>query len=240
MTEMHARPALKNAIGMLFVEDFDDQSGITVFDDPDPLASPDPHAVAPEIPKAIDVDLLRAEAFAAGADAAREQADAQRAAAAARLFETLAGQLAETADFARAHAETIADAVAGVALGAVAALLPAACAKHGQAEAAALAEAILPGLVHAPHVVIRLHPDTAEVLAPVIARLDPEMRGRVVVIPTETFKAADLRISWQDGQASSDLEAVARDIGATFARFGLIDTPRIPAAAAASAMGDRE
>jgi hypothetical protein len=240
MPEIHMSPVLKNAIGVLFVEDFDDQSGITVFDDPEPPGSPDPRAISPEPPRAIDVDALRAESFEAGINVARERADVQLTAAAAKLFEALAGQLGESAEVARAHAETVADSVARVALGAVAALLPAACAKHGKAEVAALAGAILPGLIHAPHVAIRIHPAAADVLAPVIARLDPDMQGRVVIVPTETLAAGDLRISWQDGQASSDVEAVARAIGATFARFGLIDAPRISAAATESAMGDRE
>ena len=59
-------------------------------------------------------------------------------------------------------------------------MLPALCARHGAAEVAALTRAVLPALAREPRVTIRVSPHVVAAVEQELARLDPELHGRVV------------------------------------------------------------
>jgi flagellar biosynthesis/type III secretory pathway protein FliH len=224
----HAVPS--RAFAALFAEDFDDPPGVTILDDESDAPAPDdpePAAAAIEIP-AIDLDAERADAFARGRDAALADiaaATADHAREQTRLLAEIAARLADAEAAGRVFAERSAEAVARLLLGAIAGVLPAACARHGEREAVAIARAVLPALTRAPEVTIRAHPENAPALRRLLGTLDPRLRERVRLADSDRVAAGDLRIAWADGEAARDAAALWRGVAAVLAEIGLIDLP---------------
>ncbi|HEX3346900.1 MAG TPA: hypothetical protein VHS58_02220 [Acetobacteraceae bacterium] len=212
-------------LGALFIEDFNDDAGITVLDD-EPTDVPPPAEPSAPPPAAPDIDAIRDEAFADGLRAGTERAEAQRTEALARLATALTESLAETAATSRAHAEESATAIARVALGALCAALPTICARFGAAEVAALARAVLPGLSAAPRIAIRVHPADTRALEVAVASLEPELVSRLEITPSAALPEGDLRMGWQDGHASRETGPLLRAIGDELAMLGLLDDGR--------------
>ena len=55
-----------------------------------------------------------------------------------------------------------------------------------------------------------------------LARLDPELHGRVALVPTDAVAPGDARIAWQDGAAGRDATALWREVAAALAPFDLL------------------
>jgi flagellar assembly protein FliH len=214
------RPAI------LFAEDFDAPPGITVLDDPPEEPEPPPPPPPPAITEA-DLAVARADAYAEGHRNGLAQAAADRAEVTRQMLGTIAERLAGAGAEAKRIAEEQADAVARLLLGTLAAVLPATCARHGAAEVAALTRAVLPALVREPRVTIRISPHVVRAVEQELARLDPDLHGRVSLVPTDAVAPGDARIAWQDGAAVRDAAALWREVVGALAPLGLL--PSVPA-----------
>ncbi len=207
------RPAI------LFAEDFDAPPDITVLDDP-----PDEPELPPPPPAITEADVIaaRADAYAEGHRNGLAQAAADRA----EVTRQMLGVIAERLHGARAEASQVAeqhaDAVARLLMGTLATMLPALCARHGAAEVTSLTRAVLPALVREPRVTIRISPHVVSAVEQELARLDPELHGRVSLVPTDAVAPGDVRIAWQDGAAVRDAASLWREVAAALAPFDLL------------------
>jgi len=192
-------------IGVLYAEDFDAE------DMPPDLAdvAPEPELIEPLF-TAAEVASVRVEAHHAG----RIESEHGVAAARVRLLGSIAAALTDAAAAARQAADAHADAVAKVMLSALAACLPALCARHGAGEVRALARAVLPDLADEPRITVRVYPEMLSAMQAEAASLDPEIVARITWLGSEDILPGDARIAWQDGHA-------ARNGGA--ARLAVID-----------------
>ncbi len=210
------RPAI------LFAEDFDAPPGITVLDDPpEETPSPPPPPPPPAITEA-DIAAARADAYAEGHRTGLAQAAADRAEVTRQMLSTIATRLDGARTEAARIAEEQADALARLLLGTLAIVLPASCARHGAAEVAALTRAVLPALAREPRVTIRVSPHVARAVEQELARLDPELHGRVALVPTDAVAPGDARITWQDGAAVRDAAALWREVAEALAPLDLL------------------
>jgi flagellar biosynthesis/type III secretory pathway protein FliH len=209
--------------GVLFAEDFDEPP-------PRPRDDPaDEPQIIPPVP-APDIDEVRRESFALGeaqgeaaAQARIDEAALARDEHSRRLLERVADGLHAAAAESGRVAEQGAEALAQLLLGTLGTLLPALCARHGPAEVAALARAVLPSLAHVPNAVIRVAPGAVERLEGELARLDPDLRARLTVAASDAMPDGDVRITWQDGSASRDTARLWQAIGEVLAPIGLLD-----------------
>ena len=228
-----ARPPVRPAI--LFAEDFDAPPGITVLDDLPP--EPEPPPPPPPPPPAITEEQLaaaRADAYAEGHRNGLAQAAADRAEVSRQMLGVIADRLGDASGEAARLAGEQADALARLLLGTLAAVLPATCARHGAAEVAALTRAVLPALVREPRVTIRISPHVVGAVERELARLDPELHGRVALVPTDAVPPGDVRIAWQDGAAVRDAAALWREVAEALAPLDLL--PAGPPAGMPAAM----
>jgi flagellar assembly protein FliH len=202
---------------ILFAEDFDAPPGITVFDDPPGGAEP----VAPAFTEE-ELAAARADAYSEGHSNGLAKAAADRA----EVTRQMLGVIVERLDGARAEAtrvaEESADALARLLLGTLASVLPALCARHGAAEVVALTHAVLPALAREPRVTIRISPHVMRAVEQELGRLDPELHGRVSLVPTDAVVPGDVRITWQDGAAARDAAALWRDVVDALAPLDLL------------------
>lgn len=206
----------KRRPAILFAEDFDLPAGITVLDEADEPEPPPPVFTAAEIAAA------RAEAYAEGHRNGLAQAAADRAEITRQMLAAIAGHLDNARTEAARVAEESADTLARLLLGTLASMLPALCARHGAAEVAALARAVLPGLAREPRVTIRVSPLVARAVEQELDRLDPELHARISLSPTEAVAPGDVRIAWQDGAAIRDAAALWRKVAETLAPLDLL------------------
>jgi hypothetical protein len=217
LTSRGRKPAI------LFDEDFDApdpaavgsaaaMAGITVIDDLPEEVAPPPAPPPPPAITAEDVVTARAEAYAEGHATGLAQAAADRAEVSRQMLVIIADRLAASRDDATRIAEDGAQAVARLLMGALATMLPALCARHGAAEVAALTRAVLPPLIREPRVTIRISPHVSRVVEQALAGLDPDLHGRVVLVPTDAVPPGDARIAWADGAAVRDPGALWRSI----------------------------
>jgi flagellar assembly protein FliH len=195
--------------GSLFAEDFDQPEQPTSPAPPPPTFGP------------AELEAARAEAWAEGHAAGLAQAAAEHAAALARAARSTAEQIAAVRTEAFRHAEAHAEAVARLWLDTLACLFPALCARHGEAEALALAKLVLPGLDGESSVTLRADPALARHLAEAIAELDSAEPGRIRIVPNETAQPGDIRISWSSGLAARDATQLWEQVAAVLADAGL-------------------
>lgn len=206
---------------ILFAEDFDLQSGVTVLDPPD-----EPEVIAPSFtPEAVET--AREAAYADGYSRGLSQAAQDRAEIAGQLLAGIAQSLADAEAAAREAAEASAVAVAELLINSLAALFPTLCARHGAGEVAALARTVLPALDREPRINLRVSPHVLAELEGELDRLDPELRARITVVATDAVAPGDIRIAWQDGAAGRDGAALWAQIATTLAEYGLA-VPEIP------------
>ncbi len=205
-------PAL---VGVLFAEDFDDATGVTVIEAP-----AEPEVIAPVF-SAADLESAHARAYADGRAAGLGEAAATHDHAAREALADIARALetagAELAGLAADHA----DEVARLLLDTLMTLLPATCARHAEAEVRAVARAVLPALQREAAVTVRAHPRTAGAIAEEIERLDPELAARIRLLPADHLAASDIRIGWADGGAVRDTDAAWREIAEVLEQSGL-------------------
>lgn len=203
----HAPSAGKRRPAILFAEDFDVPAGVTVLDDPTDQPEPPP-------PVFTEAELAsaRAEAYAEGHGNGLAKATADRAEVTRQMLGIIAERLEAAHSEAARVAEESADALARLLLGTLASMLPALCAHHGAVEVVSLVHAVLPALTREPHVTIRISPHVVRDVEQELGRLDPELHGRVSLVPTDAVVPGDVRISWQDGAASRDAQALWREV----------------------------
>jgi len=212
-------PGRKPAI--LFDEDFDAPpaaAGVIVLDDlPDEVPPPPPPAVTAE-----DVAAARADAYAEGHETGLAQAAADRAEVTRQMLGVIAGRLEGARQDAARVAEEGAQAVARLLMGTLAGMMPALCARHGAAEVAAVARAVLPALVREPRVTIRVSPHLVRAVEQALAGLDPDLHGRVMLVPTDAVPPGDVRIAWADGAAVRETAVLWRSIAEALAPLDLL------------------
>ena len=208
------RPA--RAARVLFAEDFDDVEGVLVIEAP-----PEPEVIVPAF-TAADVEVVRAHAYADGRAAAMAEAEAAHTLAVRTAIAEIAAAMdALTAQQAAAAAREAED-VARLLLDTLMTMLPALCARHGEAEVRGVARAVLPALAREPAVMVRIHPDLVGAVEAELAHLDPEFAGRIRLHPAETLSVGDIRIGWADGSAVRDTAAVWREVAAALSKAGLL------------------
>lgn len=204
----------------LFAEDFDVS--------PAAKRVPEPELIPPGF-SAADIAAARAEAWAEGHAAGVAEAAGTSAAQTRRMLESLATILRETRDQAAATAERTAEQIARLVLDSVAGVLPAMCARHGEAELRALVGRLLPALARELSVAVRLNPAHIPALMRELDQLGPDLAERVQLIPVEAIPPGDLRASWQDGVAVRDTRELCGQIRAVLETSGLLTPAPAPA-----------
>lgn len=212
------RPAI------LFAEDFDAPAGVTVLDDPTESAEPEP----PPVTQA-EAAAAQEKSYAEGFKNGLAQAAADRAEVTAQMLRVIAERLQDADAEARRMVEESAEAVTRLLLGTLATMLPATCARHGDAEVVAAMRAILPALSHEPHVILRISPHVVGAVTQELEQMDSEIAGKISLTPTDAVPPGDVRISWQDGQATRDASALWHDIAETLAPLDLFPIESLPA-----------
>jgi flagellar assembly protein FliH len=208
--------------GLLYAEDFDAP----------PRPPPAPVAVAEPEPVIVEPTYSEADLAAARADGrskGRMEADHGVAALHAKMLGEIARGLAEARADTRDAAAAAAEAVARTMLSALAACLPATCARHGEAEIRAVVRAVLPGLRDEPRIAVRVNPLMLPAMAEEIAALDAEVAAIVVVLPAEQLPPGDVRVTWQDGAAVRDTGRVRAAVADALAALGLLEKEMIDA-----------
>jgi flagellar biosynthesis/type III secretory pathway protein FliH len=190
--------------GMLFAEDFD-------IEEPDVTLAPppEPDVIEPHF-SAADMEAVRDEAWSGGRQAGIAEANAGLAAALARAMAGIRLALIERNSEARECAERAGTGLARVLIASMAGVLPALCRDHGEAEARAVVQAILPELIREPAIAIRIHPRLSDAMREELLRLDPVLSPRVSVVATDAVAFGDVRIDWEDGTAQRDAAAMWR------------------------------
>jgi flagellar assembly protein FliH len=87
-------------------------------------------------------------------------------------------------------------------------------ARHPQAELAALIEESLASLEHAPHLVVRCHPDLCDAMrAAAEERMTASgFAGRLVVMGDPDIRLGDGRLEWADGGVVRDINQISGEI----------------------------
>jgi flagellar assembly protein FliH len=207
---------------ILFAEDFDAPPGVTVLDDA---------ADAPEEEPTFTEETLaaaRADAYAEGHRNGLAKAAADRAEVTLQMLGAIAERLQGGRAEAARVAEESAEALARLLLGTLAGMMPALCARHGAGEVAALARAVLPALAREPRVTIRVSPHVAEAVERELQHLDPDLRERVALLPTDAVPPGDARIAWSDGATGRDAAALWRDVAKALAPLDLLPADLAP------------
>ncbi|WP_404401834.1 flagellar assembly protein FliH [Pelagibacterium halotolerans] len=157
------------------------------------------------------------QGFAAGeAGAAARSADAL--AGAATTLADNAAQMVEALD--RRQKENLREAVtlaASIARKLAAHLI----ARQPHAELTALIQECLGALEHAPHLVVRCHPELSDAIR---SAAEDRIRasgfsGRLVVMGDPDIKLGDGRIEWADGGLVRDMNAISNDINTRISAY---------------------
>ena len=144
------------------------------------------------------------------------------AASRTHMLSLLATGVADGRAGAHAAALAVAESVAKCMLSALTVCLPAMCQQHGPAELAALCQAVLPGLIDEPKVVVRINPQMVPLMQAEVAALDFELAERVHLLPTDAVAPGDARISWGDGSVIRDAGRARRLVEDALASMGLL------------------
>ncbi len=207
-----------SVFGVIYAEDFDDPAL------PDDAAAPpdaEPEPIEPSFTLA-ELEATRTAAFAEGAVAERARLAAEDAAARSRALDALAMALASAAEAARMVTEEIAEGLAQAVLSLVAAGLPALCAHHGESEARALLQSLLPTLGSEPRIIVRLNPNLLDAVRADLAGLDPEIAAVVQLVPTDAMPPGDVRVSWEGGTCQRSTAAACAAVREVLAPLGLL------------------
>ncbi len=198
--------------GLLYAVDFDR-----------PQAPPEPPPPPPPTFGEAELAAARAEAFAHGrAEALAEEEQAQAALRLAAL-QAIGDALSASRDHAARVAEEAAEALSRAVLGTVLAALPATCARHGERELRALTRAVLPALSAEPRITVRLNPHMQDAVSEELGRMEPDLAGRVALLPTDALPPGDISVAWTDGSAVRDARALAAAAREALAPLGLLE-----------------
>jgi flagellar biosynthesis/type III secretory pathway protein FliH len=164
---------------------------------------------------------VRQEAFDEGFRAGAASRDAEIDDALDRAEKLVADSVQTMCANVERAATEAADALAGLLFGVLLTALPATYARHGSAEAAAFAGAILPLLRPEPEIAIRTHAQAQAELMAVISELSPDLRDRIALRPDSTMSPGDVEIAWKDGRAGRNAAEIFAEITAILERFDL-------------------
>jgi flagellar biosynthesis/type III secretory pathway protein FliH len=198
-------------IGVLFAEDFDL-----------PRAAPKAVPVTEPTFSAEDLAVAREAGRREGHQEGLREAAASDIAATRHAVEHIAAQLMTECELAAVRAEEQAQAIARLLLDSLAATFPALCARHGDAEVAAVVRAVLPGLTQEPAITVRVHPASIEPVKREIARLDPELAARVRIVACDAMDPGDVGIAWRNGTAVRDAADLWEQVAAVLLPAGLL------------------
>ena len=202
------RPA--HAPGVLFEEDFDR-----------PASQAEPEVIEPTFSVA-EMATAREDAWREGRDAGVADAAASDAAAARHAVELIAAELNAARDMAATLADQSAEAIARLLLGSLAAVCPALCTHHGEAEVQAIVRAVLPGLTQEPAITVRINPCNAPGVASEVERLDPGLATRVQITECDAMPPGDVRIDWRNGAAVRDAATLWQQVANVLLPAGLL------------------
>ena len=197
-----------------FAEDFDAQGA--------PENAPAEQTAAPVFTD-VEMEAARAVAWQEGHAAGRNEAEQALEREQQRLLGVMAEELARTRAEHLAQSEAAAGELTRLLLGALGAMMPAFCARHGAGEIQAIVAEILPPLVNEAHVRVQAPPEQIAALRQSIARLDPDLVRAVRVVPAPQMGPSDIAIRWQQGEAVRDAARIWNNIAAILAPHGLMD-----------------
>ena len=203
----------------LFAEDFDLPAAAKIVREPE---------VMPPGFTSADMTAARADAWAEGHAAGMAEAADTTAAQTQRILANLAATLEETRGQLTAGAESAAEQIARLLLDSVASVLPAMCARYGEAELVALVGRLLPALTREPTVAMRVNPIHVPALTRELDQLGPDLADRVQLVPAEEIPPGDLRASWQDGVAVRSTQVLCDQIRAVLEPSGLLTPAAAP------------
>jgi flagellar biosynthesis/type III secretory pathway protein FliH len=209
------------SFGLLFAEDFDMASGVTVVaETEDEREADEPEVIAPSF-SARDVRAAQDRAYADGLRDGREAAAADQQDAVRAALAMVAERLRSACDDAVRANEAAANDVAATLLAAISVAFPVTCGRAGPREAAAFAGAILPSLRREPRVAVRIHGAAMAAMEAEIHRLDQDLQDRITIAPSAAASPGDVRITWQDAVAVRDEQALWRTVIQALAPLGL-------------------
>ena len=169
----------------------------------------------------------RDEAYADGLAVGLSQAQAQHRDDLRRALDRIDCGLTEARQAHVAAAERASHDVAGVLLSALAAVMPELLRRHGDAEAAAVARAILPALLlHEPAVTIRCHPHTMPAIEAELAALEDDAGSCVRLVPADELPPGDVRLAWPEGRARRSVRELWSAVAEALAP--LLTLPALP------------
>lgn len=220
--------AALSALDVIYAEDFEDpapQDAVarTAPEMPEPEAS-ELEVIEPTFTLA-EVEAVRAAAHAEGAAAERARILAEGEATRLRSLDSLAEAFQGASEAARVAAEEVAEGLAQAVLSIVAAGLPTLCADHGEREARALIQSLLPTLGAEPRITVRLNPHLLDATRDVLAGLDPEIAAAIQLVPTDAMLPGDVRVSWEGGSCQRSAAAACAAVRDALAPLGLLLPP---------------
>lgn len=201
--------------GILYAEDFDGPAA-------PPAGPPPPEPVEPSFSSG-EMEAARLAAAEAAVRQARAEWDASDARLRAEAMQAVASGLATAAADGAARADAMAEATVRAILALVAGLLPARCARHGDAEVRALVAHVLPLLQRETAITVRAGPAAAGLVQADLATLDDELGHRVSVTAVPGMASGSVSVAWQDGSLVRDASAVHAAMLAVLAELGLGD-----------------
>jgi flagellar biosynthesis/type III secretory pathway protein FliH len=181
-----------------------------------PAAEPEPE---PDPLPAL-LEVARLEGMEAGRRAALREATASAEAEAARALSEIARGMRDATAAAAAVAEESATATARLALACLAAVLPTAAERVGEAEVARFAAALLPALGEEPRLELRVAPALRPAIAAHFAQ-----QPRVEVQEDAAIRRGDAALRWRTGIAERNAAAMQDAVLQLLAGLGLADPP---------------
>ena len=198
--------------GILYAEDFDS---------PAPPSPPEPEA--PELVfSSGEMEMARVIAAESAVAHAKAEWEASDAHARTLALCAVAADLAAAQDEGRRLAEAAADGTVRAILGLAAGMLPAYCARHGDAEVRDLMAHLLPTLQREQRITVRVGAAVADGVRMDLRSLDDDLAARVTVVAAD-LPAGDARVAWADGSLARDGVAIHAAMVAALAELGLVD-----------------
>jgi flagellar assembly protein FliH len=203
---------------ILFGEDFDFTAAESVV----PVVDVAALAAAERAEEEAAHEAARQSAYAQGVADGMARSAAERDALTNHWTALCAHRLQAAEAEVAALADEAATSIAQLVLDILRGILPAFCARHGQAEVAALARQILPTLKTEPRIAVRVNPHDAATIMDVLDEIPEDLRGSVVVTQTDRVHGGDLQVSWQDGSVTRDTQALLGQVTDLLRQFGFV------------------
>ncbi len=201
--------------GVLFIEDFDATEIVSA---PADQAAP-PKAVA-GLTEPIEIETIKEEAFRAGFEAGQKSAQecfsARRADLLSRFGEELSRAQTEIREVCEGGLAAITEAVFELLVQ----LLPTFLQTHGETEVRAALRSLLPALSDETRLEVSIHPSLEGAVREEVGRL--KISVPTAFVADSNLVIGDIRISWQSGMISRDLDAVCRKAIDCLTRVGLL------------------